>query len=141
MLLILEKSVSFENGAACLCGTLLKHFTLQTSIMQFNTFMYHLSASENINAFYKKTRPSQGLLPDVKLLKKMFSTILDGKKSNRAPNVILKIMTVLNHLIVDQITQFGGYHPCINRLVIGSVVVGDSLTVRELSRFIKLTWP
>ena len=83
MLLILEKSVSFENGAACLCGTLLKHFTLQMSIMQFNTFMYHLSASENINAFYKKTRLSQGWLPETELLKIMFLTTLDMENAGK----------------------------------------------------------
>ena len=32
-----------------------------------------------LNAFYTKTRLSQGLLPETKLLKKIFPTILDMK--------------------------------------------------------------
>ena len=41
-----------------------------------------------LNAFYTKTRLSQNLLPDMKLLKKIFPTILDMKNANRAQSFL-----------------------------------------------------
>ena len=37
-----------------------------------------------LDVFYTKTRLSEGLLPDMKLIEKMFPIILDMKNANRA---------------------------------------------------------
>ena len=86
----------FENEAVFACTTVWKYDTLQMWIYlveHFSIVSPRFREKETvqcfINAFFTKTKLSQGLLPNMDVLEKMFPTITDMK--NEVQNIFFKI--------------------------------------------------
>lgn len=87
----------FENEAVYACTTVWKYVTLQMWIYlveHFSIVSPRFREKETvqcfINAFFTKTKLSQGLLPNMDVLEKMFPTITDMK--NEVQNIFFKIV-------------------------------------------------